>query len=194
MPVNPGSGRRTSLRSVLTRPLRSDSVSSMVVCACRTTLATSSVATRATRPAAVSPKPEANPVAAKAGLPDSPLAYQAMMTRYCVGCHNAKDRKGEFDMTSFKKLMAGSEAGKGIIPGKPDESHLVLRIKGKNFTSYQTSSGGFPVDAELPHATTEFVCLECVGSPHLCVVEGEGMLRMRLYPEGARAALAAALA
>ena len=26
---------------------------------------------------------------------------------------------------------------------------------------------------------TEFVCLECVGSPELCVVEGEGMLRMR---------------
>ena len=31
--------------------------------------------------------------------------------------------------------------------------------------------------------TTEFVCLECVGSPQLCVVEGEGMLRMRHYPE-----------
>ena len=28
---------------------------------------------------------------------------------------------------------------------------------------------------------TEFVCLECVGSPQLCVVEGEGMLRMRRY-------------
>jgi acetylornithine deacetylase/succinyl-diaminopimelate desuccinylase-like protein len=41
-------------------------------------------------------------------------------------------------------------------------------------------------------ATTEFVCLECVGSPQLCVVEGEGMLRMRYYDEGAREALAAA--
>jgi acetylornithine deacetylase/succinyl-diaminopimelate desuccinylase-like protein len=44
----------------------------------------------------------------------------------------------------------------------------------------------------LPRATTEFVCLECVGSPRLCVVEGEGMLRMRMYPEEARDALAAA--
>jgi Peptidase family M28 len=44
----------------------------------------------------------------------------------------------------------------------------------------------------LPRATTEFVCLECVGSPHLCVVEGEGMLRMRLYDERSREALAAA--
>jgi hypothetical protein len=40
--------------------------------------------------------------------------------------------------------------------------------------------------------TTEFVCLECVGSPYLCVVEGEGMLRMRDYTESSREALARA--
>jgi Peptidase family M28 len=45
---------------------------------------------------------------------------------------------------------------------------------------------------DLPRATTEFVCLECVGSPELCVVEAEGMLRMRHYPEEAREALARA--
>ena len=46
--------------------------------------------------------------------------------------------------------------------------------------------------AELPCESTEFVCLECVGSPQLCVVEGEGMLRMRDYPERSREALARA--
>ena len=46
--------------------------------------------------------------------------------------------------------------------------------------------------AALDGATTEFVCLECVGSPHLCVVEAEGMLRMRYYPESSREALARA--
>jgi Peptidase family M28 len=45
---------------------------------------------------------------------------------------------------------------------------------------------------QLPRETTEFVCLECVGSPRLCVVEGEGMLRMRSYPEPSREALARA--
>ena len=44
----------------------------------------------------------------------------------------------------------------------------------------------------LPRESTEFLCLECVGSPELCVVEGEGMLRMRHYPERARERLAAA--
>jgi acetylornithine deacetylase/succinyl-diaminopimelate desuccinylase-like protein len=44
--------------------------------------------------------------------------------------------------------------------------------------------------AAMPRATTEFVCLECVGSPQLCVVEAEGMLRMRHYTESSREALA----
>jgi Zn-dependent M28 family amino/carboxypeptidase len=45
---------------------------------------------------------------------------------------------------------------------------------------------------ELPLESTEFVCLECVGSPQLCVVEAEGMLRMRYYTESSREALARA--
>jgi hypothetical protein len=44
----------------------------------------------------------------------------------------------------------------------------------------------------LSPSTTEFVCLECVGSPQLCVVEAEGMLRMRYYPAAAREELARA--
>ena len=44
----------------------------------------------------------------------------------------------------------------------------------------------------LDTATTEFVCIECVGSPHLCVVEAEGMLRMRYYTESSRERLARA--
>jgi acetylornithine deacetylase/succinyl-diaminopimelate desuccinylase-like protein len=44
----------------------------------------------------------------------------------------------------------------------------------------------------LARETTEFVCLECVGSPQLCVVEGEGMLRMRDYTPATRDWLAAA--
>jgi hypothetical protein len=46
--------------------------------------------------------------------------------------------------------------------------------------------------ASLPRETTEFVCLECVGSPELCVVEGEGMLRMRYYTGETRERLARA--
>ncbi len=44
----------------------------------------------------------------------------------------------------------------------------------------------------LSRDTTEFVCLECVGSPDLCVVEGEGMLRMRYHTGETRERLARA--
>jgi Zn-dependent M28 family amino/carboxypeptidase len=36
----------------------------------------------------------------------------------------------------------------------------------------------------LPRDRTVFVCVDTVGSPHLVILEGEGMLRMREYPEG----------
>jgi hypothetical protein len=41
----------------------------------------------------------------------------------------------------------------------------------------------------LPRDRTEVVCLECLGGPILVVLEGEGMLRMRDYPESMRDAL-----
>lgn len=44
--------------------------------------------------------------------------------------------------------------------------------------------------AGLDRATTRFVCLESVGSPELCLVEGEGMLGVRDYPPAAREWLA----
>jgi hypothetical protein len=46
-------------------------------------------------------------------------------------CHNPQDRKGKLDLTTFEKLMAGSDKEKVIEPGKPDESHLVLRLRGE---------------------------------------------------------------
>jgi hypothetical protein len=45
---------------------------------------------------------------------------------------------------------------------------------------------------ELDPAQTEMVCLECLGGPTLIVLEGEGMLRMRDYPQRMRDRLAEA--
>lgn len=46
----------------------------------------------------------------------------------CTGCHNAEQRKGEFDLSTFKALMAGSKSGPVIEPGKPEESTLVEMV------------------------------------------------------------------
>jgi acetylornithine deacetylase/succinyl-diaminopimelate desuccinylase-like protein len=75
----------------------------------------------------------------------------------------------------------------------PDGVRVILLSTGSE-ESFMEGMQGFIARhaAALTTAWTEFVCLECVGSPQLCVVEGEGMLRMRLYPESSRKALAAA--
>ncbi len=52
----------------------------------------------------------------------------------CVGCHRQGRpglTKGKLDMTSFAKLMDGTPEEKVIQPKKPDQSHLVLRVKGE---------------------------------------------------------------
>jgi acetylornithine deacetylase/succinyl-diaminopimelate desuccinylase-like protein len=38
----------------------------------------------------------------------------------------------------------------------------------------------------LPRDTTDFLCLETIGSPELVMIEGEGFLRMRDYPDSAK--------
>ena len=52
----------------------------------------------------------------------------------CVGCHSQGRpglTRGKLEMTSFAKLIQGTPKEKVIEPGKPEESHLVLRIKGE---------------------------------------------------------------
>ncbi len=43
----------------------------------------------------------------------------------CTGCHNAEQKRGKFDLSTFQKMMAGSQSGEVIVPGKPEESLLV---------------------------------------------------------------------
>jgi Peptidase family M28 len=77
---------------------------------------------------------------------------------------------------------------------QPPEGVRVILLSTGSEESFMEGMQGFGRRhfTALPRATTEFVCLECVGSPQLCVVEGEGMLRMRDYDEGSRETLAAA--
>jgi acetylornithine deacetylase/succinyl-diaminopimelate desuccinylase-like protein len=80
-----------------------------------------------------------------------------------------------------------------LAESPPDGVRVILLSTGSE-ESFMEGMQGFIARhaAALTTAWTEFVCLECVGSPQLCVVEGEGMLRMRLYPDSSREALAAA--
>jgi WD40 repeat protein len=53
------------------------------------------------------------------------------LARYCLECHNAGTMKGDLDLETFKGLMLGGKNGAVVVPGKPDESRLVLQPEGK---------------------------------------------------------------
>ena len=85
---------------------------------------------------------------------------------------------------------AGPSAARGpAARGARDPA--VNRLRGVVHGGHAGTSRG-AISISCRARSTEFLCLECVGSPELCVVEGEGMLRMRHYPERARERLAAA--
>ncbi|MCO6456247.1 MAG: DUF1549 domain-containing protein [Pirellulaceae bacterium] len=47
----------------------------------------------------------------------------------CQGCHQPAKAQGEYDMTSFDRLLAGGESQQpAIVAGKPDESYLLELI------------------------------------------------------------------
>ncbi len=51
----------------------------------------------------------------------------------CVGCHSGTGvgvRRGKLDLSTFENLQKGASGHKIVTPGKADESHLVLRVRG----------------------------------------------------------------
>jgi Planctomycete cytochrome C len=76
--------------------------------------------------------------AVKSGSTAAGISFQndvaPILVANCVDCHGQGRpglTRGKLDLTSFAKLMQGTPEEKVIEPEKPDESHLVLRVKGE---------------------------------------------------------------
>jgi uncharacterized membrane protein len=54
---------------------------------------------------------------------------------HCTKCHNAarvaRGKSGKLDQTSRASLLTGGRSGPAIVPGKPEESLLIQRVKGE---------------------------------------------------------------
>jgi putative aminopeptidase FrvX len=87
-------------------------------------------------------------------------------------------------------LVALAEA----LQARPVEGLRVMLVSTGSEESFSEGMQAFGRRhfAALDPERTEFVCLECLGGSTLIVLEGEGMLRMRDYPEHMREALAEA--
>lgn len=78
--------------------------------------------------------------------------------------------------------------------GRPAGGVRVLLLSTGSEESFMEGMRGFLARHrdELDPASTRVIALECVGSPHLMLMEGEGMLRMRDHDSGLREEIQAA--
>src|SRR5437763_8371553 len=53
-----------------------------------------------------------------------------IFAKYCIECHNAKDRKGGLNLETFKTMLEGGDHDDVLVPGLPDKSRLVNLVEG----------------------------------------------------------------
>src|SRR5882724_9635750 len=57
---------------------------------------------------------------------------QPLLQARCSECHSSDERKNEFEITSVETLRTkGRKDGPGVLPGRPDESAIILRTRGQ---------------------------------------------------------------
>lgn len=68
-----------------------------------------------------------------AAAEDSKLNFEddiaPILEARCSKCHAAEGRKGGLDLRRRSKIAEGGDSGAALVPGKPDESLLVTRVK-----------------------------------------------------------------
>ncbi|MBI5929623.1 MAG: hypothetical protein HY862_09960 [Chloroflexi bacterium] len=57
---------------------------------------------------------------------------QPFFMQQCGACHGPNPTKG-LRLTEYATLMAGSESGPVVVPGSPDDSLIVQKLKGGHF-------------------------------------------------------------
>lgn len=119
------------------------------------------------------------------------LALGAIATMVDIGCREAVAGAND-NLAAVGVLLALAER----LREEPVEGVRVLLLSTGSEESFSEGMQAFLERHahEFDPASTEFLCLECLGGPELIVLEGEGMLRMRDYDSPLREALADAAA
>ena len=88
-------------------------------------------------------------VYAQANAPGQPVSFirdiAPIFRENCFGCHGSKNPKGKLDMTKLETLRKGGTKEDPIVPGKPDESHLVDVLKAEDASRMPPKDTGAPL-------------------------------------------------
>src|SRR5213083_2095209 len=71
------------------------------------------------------------------------------LAKYCMECHNHDDAESEFVVETFDLLSKGGTRGVTLVPGRPDESRLVLVLEGKSKPSMPPKAANKPTAQEI---------------------------------------------
>ncbi len=75
---------------------------------------------------------------------------------HCIYCHMAPDIEGGYEMDTVANMMkAGNKEGPGIVPGKPDESSIILYSRG--ILKPQMPRGEDPIPEEDLHTLRQWI-------------------------------------
>jgi WD40 repeat protein len=88
----------------------------------------------------------AAPPAAPAQAAKGPVSFindvAPILKENCFACHDAKKRKGKFDMTTFVSFRKGGDHDDPVSPGKPDESYILDVLKAADATRMPPKESG----------------------------------------------------
>jgi WD40 repeat protein len=84
-----------------------------------------------------------------AAAPAKPVSFirdvAPLLKEKCIGCHGAKNPKGKLDMTKYASFRKGGTKDDPLVPGKPDESYLIMVLSATDKTRMPPRDSGDPL-------------------------------------------------
>lgn len=81
--------------------------------------------------------------------PDYNTHILPIFVKHCTGCHNAQDAEGKLVLESYDKLLVGGSRGAAIVPGRSEQSRLVLLMEGRAKPAMPPEGNDAPKPAEI---------------------------------------------
>jgi hypothetical protein len=97
----------------------------------------------------------AAPVASRVqGMPEAPVTYEQhvrpILKTHCFQCHGEAGKvRGKLDVRLRRTIVAGGSSGAAVVPGKPDESHLLQRLVDEEMPPEEVKKRPQPHEIEL---------------------------------------------
>src|SRR5688500_17278601 len=81
--------------------------------------------------------------------PDFNTHVAPILQKYCIGCHGAGEAEGGLVLESYDTLLVGGKRGQALLPGRSDQSRLILMLEGKTDPAMPPEGNEAPTADEI---------------------------------------------